>query len=187
MSSAKPSITAYLLRLFGRGYDRTSVGLKHRDGPFVLPAPANLHAQIAAGAPLNITDGWLPMPVPSRAPRISMGPGTVPCVLTLTGKRFGVTKQIVFNVTGEGDYDADIVLDENTSLVSNIDPGGTVDVKTGLGWGLPNPANDAEQYAIDGVAGTPNLDWLTGSVRISPASPPDGVKAYVITYTPRFE
>ena len=66
MSSLKPPVTAFLARYFGRSFDRCTVGTKHREGPHVLPAPANLHAQIAAGAALNVTTGWNPMPVPPR-------------------------------------------------------------------------------------------------------------------------
>jgi len=185
-SSAKPTITSYLVRLFNGRYAYALTGIKQREC-FVLPAPANLHDPIdlAGGVAADITTGFVAMPSPSRPVRISLtGMGAVGGKVTLTVKRFGQTLDRVITIA-PGDTDDVIAFDEITRLRTDTAVKGTLTLKTGLGWGLANPANDAEEFAIDGVRGTVDMDWTTGTVRTTTV--PDGTKRFSIVYTPRFE
>ncbi len=191
MSSTKPAITVEPLGMKGPLAAKTTLlkkGLKHRDGPHVLPAPAALHATITpTGSPLNVTTGFSAMPSPSRVPRVTLGVDSVACRITLTGTRLGASQTAYVDATGAGDFDFGVAFDTITALTTNVDPEGDLDLKTGLGWGLPDAINDAEEFAVDGVRATVDVDYLSGTVRLTSGQIPNGTKKYSITYTPRYE
>lgn len=91
------------------------------------------------------------------------------------------------DATGEGDFDYGVAFDTITALITNVDPEGDLDLKTGLGWGLPDAINEVEEFAVDGVRATPDVDYLSGTVRLTGAQIPNGTKKYNVTYTPRNE
>lgn len=187
-TSPKPPMVQEPVGLFDRGYRAMRKGLMQLVGPLVLPAPAALHADIAStGAALNITTGFAAMPYPARCVRLTLaGAMSVAGRVTIYGKRLGLDNVQTIGVSGEGDFDGVIALDEITRLTTDKDLKGTLSVKTGLGFGLPNAIDEIGAVAVDGVRITADVDWATGTVRL-PGNAPDGTKKFTAEYRSRYE
>jgi len=158
--------------------------IKHID----LASPANLHAQYAAGAPLNSSSGFTAMPDPSRTVQLVVGAGGVACDFTVTGTRFGAAQSEVVAGTGAGTFQSTKAYDSITSLTSNVDPADTVDLQTGSGVGLPEAFDGAlVRYSVDGVdTAITGSDAASGTVLIAPGSPPNGARDFAVVYNPAY-
>ena len=90
-------------------------------------AEYTVHTQVAGGAALNITTGWVAPPA-SFPLIITMGVGTVACTVTVTGvDTAGDTKSEAVTVTAAGVYTTTTEWASIIKVVSSIDPVGTSD------------------------------------------------------------
>lgn len=114
-------------------------------------AGALLHAQVAAGAPLNVTADFTPQ-LPARTCQIILGVGGAnPVTYTITGLGMdGMVQTDTIVATGAGTYQGTMAFTSITSLTSDVNPGGTTDLGTGVGFGLPNAGGII--YSIDTLA-----------------------------------
>lgn len=144
-----------------------------------------LLAPIAAGAPLN-NNGPFAVVRPARVVRITLGVGGAnPVVYTITGYDvFGdpITQQIT--ATGPGTYEGTKAIDTIQNVSSDVNPGGTTTVATGVGFsfgpwtGLDSITDDV---GVDGVL--ENLDSFDeATATVVPSTAPDGTHVYTIRF-----
>lgn len=190
-SPAKPAVisTPLGLRTSTNKNVKITKGLIQQIGPLILPAPAALHADFDGTAGIiDETTGFSAMPLPGRCVRIVItGMSAVAGICYVYGTRLGVNVTREIAVTGAGTFDDTIALDTITRFRTSVKIDGTISLKTGLGFGLPNAADDATEFAVSGVRATPDVDWPTGTVRLTSGQIPDGTKTYQINYLPRYE
>lgn len=155
--------------------------------PAPLAAGTAMHAQVAAGAALNVTTGFT-NPLPSRTARIVLGVGGAnPVVYTIDGVGMdGRSTTDTINATGAGTYDGVKAFREVTKLSSNIDPGGTTDLQTGPGLGIPSThptdvLSSIDLLSCDGIVEAGTKTASSGTV--IPSTAPNGVRNYVVRGT----
>lgn len=87
-----------------------------------------LHAVIAAGAPLNVTTGWVTLPIPGLI-TIVLGAGGVATNYTVIGKGLsGELQSEVIAASGAGSFISVLEYTSIISLTSNVNPTGTTTV-----------------------------------------------------------
>lgn len=153
----------------------------------LLPAKGvSVHAQVAAGAAVNVSTAFT-VPYPRRALEIVLGATSVPSVVyTVKGTRVdGVAQTLTCTAAGAGTYevgDGAQPFETVTSLTSDIDPGGTTDLKTADGFGVGEPFVGTPVVSADGVVdATPTaLNAAWGGVK--PTTIPNGTHAYGVRY-----
>jgi hypothetical protein len=124
--------------------------------PFMLTlvlatAGALLHAQVAAGGPLNVTTDFT-VQLPARTCQIVLGSGGAnPVTYTISGLGMdGKAQTDTIVATGAGTYQGTKAFTSITKLVSDVDPLGTTDLGTGVGFGIPNVGGII--YSIDALS-----------------------------------
>lgn len=107
--------------------------------PVAAGAANPYHAQVAAGAPLNVNAAWT-LYNPARNVQIILGAGGAnPVVYTVTGTDYAgeaLTEQIT--ALGPGTYNGNSIFHTITSVTSDIDPAGATDILVGERMGLPS-------------------------------------------------
>ncbi len=87
-----------------------------------------LHAVIAAGAPLNVTTGWVTLPIPGLI-TIVLGAGGVATNYTVIGKDLsGNLQSEVIAASGAGSFVSTLEYTSIISLTSDVNPTGTTTV-----------------------------------------------------------
>jgi hypothetical protein len=163
-------------------------GATHRYEVDKIPAApgVSLLAPIAAGAPLN-NNGPFAVVRPARVARITLGVGGAnPVVYTVTGfDVFGETITEQITATGPGTYEGLKAFDTVQNVSSDVNPGGTTTIATGIGFsfgpwtGLDSITDDV---GVDGVL--ENLDSFDeATATVVPSTVPDGMHVYTIRFT----
>lgn len=153
----------------------------------VLPLRApgtNIVSQYAAGAIINDTTGPFVMTLPTRTIRCVLGVGGAnPVSVTITGTDYAgnpLTETIV--CTGAGTYEGEKAFDAVSKVQTNVDPGGTLDVRTGLGVGLGVPMTALVGMSVDGtVESAASVD--VNSATVVPTTTPNSSKVFAFLYT----
>lgn len=103
-------------------------------GHQVIIAPTNVLTQQAAGAPLNVSAGFTLAPRNHNVGyslRIVLGVGGVATKFTILGTYSNIVNQrAVINANGAGTFETDIPFTTITALLSDVNPGGTVDLQS---------------------------------------------------------
>ena len=157
----------------------TTQHFEHDWGAIAAPGTA-IHAQVAAGAPLNVTTAFT-LPFPRRTCEIILGAGGAnPVVYTITGTAVdGSTITDMISAAGPGTYQGAKAFETITSLTSNIDPAGTTDLKTGNGVACAQPFDALDVFAINDVAvAAASSDGASGTIVPNPSTPPDGTRRF---------
>jgi len=151
----------------------------------LLPAKGvSVHAQVAAGAALNVTTAFT-VPYPRRALEIVLGVGGVnPVVFTVKGTKVdGSAATLTKSCAGAGTYDVGDgaqAFETVTSLTSDVDPGGTTDLKTSDGFSVGEVFSGTPVVSVDGVVdASPTLNAAWGGVK---STAPNGTHAYAVRY-----
>jgi len=153
----------------------------------LLPAKGvSVHAQVAAGAAVNVATAFT-VPFPRRALEIVLGVGGVnPVVFTVVGTKVdGSAATLTKSCAGAGTYevgDGAQAFETVTSLTSDVDPGGTTDLKTADGFSVGEVFTGTPLVSVDGVVDTSPtaLNGAWGGVK--PATIPNGTHAYAVRY-----
>lgn len=150
---------------------------------------AAVHAQYAAGAPINDLVGPFLTQIPARTCRVVLGVGGVNPVYTITGRTVfgGDPVTDVITATGAGTYEGDVAYDEIISFVSDIDPGGTTDLQTGKGFSL-GPQSGLSGGIVQstiGVNGVKEIATVAEEITatVVPVTAPNGSRVFTIRYT----
>jgi hypothetical protein len=162
----------------GGTLDSAAVYYGQEFGPLAA-AGTNYVAQYAGGAAIDDAVGPFARFVPQRTVRIVLGVGGAnPVVYTIDGTDFaGNAIQDIITAAGAGTYEGDIAFRTITRVRSNVDPVGTTDVRTGVGFGLGMAVTGIDGVGVDGALEAPtSTDTATGTV--VPATAPDGAHTY---------
>lgn len=163
-----------------------AVAVPRQDTYLALTAPGtNYVAQYAAGAAINDAVGPFVVPrYPFRTARIVLGATVVPAVVyTINGTdAFGNVVQDVINAAGAGTYEGAIAFATITSFLSDVDPGGTTDLRTGNGFCLSSPVDTAiTELAVTEVVEAPVSVHLTSGT-VVPTTAPNGAHNFIVRY-----
>ncbi|MFA5166865.1 MAG: hypothetical protein WC449_06270 [Candidatus Paceibacterota bacterium] len=153
--------------------------------PALVAPGANYVAQYAAGAAIDDAVGPFVVPgYPFRTARIVLGATIVPAVIyTIDGTdAFGNIVQDIINAAGAGTYEGDVAFETITRFRSNIDPGGTTDLRVGNGFCLSSPIDAAITRLVVGV--TPEAAVAVGltSGTVVPTTVPNGALNFLVRY-----
>lgn len=146
-------------------------------------AGVNIVAQYASGAALNDAAGPFVCQLPVRSVRLVLGVGGAnPVAVTVEGTINGATISETISCTGAGTYEGTKLFDTITKVRSNIDPGGTLDVRTGLLAGLGFACASIDLLSCDGVLeAIPTKDIATGMFKTTTA--PNGTRVFTVRGT----
>jgi hypothetical protein len=151
----------------------------------VPPAPgATIHASIAAGAPLNVSSAFTQM-LPGTNIRLSRGGAGSATVYTVTGTRFGAVQTEIINSNGASDVEGVKIFDTVTNLASDVDPGTTTVVKTGLIIGTAMTFASIRYLGVGANGANGVVETATATAAkdgFTPTSTPDGSKVFQIYY-----
>lgn len=158
----------------------------YRSHNFLAPAAkgTNYVAQYASGAPIADVTGPFTRFFPPRNVNVILTGGTAHPVVTVTGTDYkGATITEAFSfTTGPATIQGTKAFKTITGVSSDIDPGGTVDVKVGDALGLPcgfaSIVALAQGVTLDTVAAS---DGTTGCVR--PTTLPNGALNFTVYFT----
>jgi len=152
----------------------------------VPPAPGTqIHASMAGGAALNVSTAFTRI-MPASNIRLSRGAAGNATVYTVTGTRFGSAQTETINSNGASDVEGNKIFDTVTQITSDVDPGTTTTMKSGVIVGLDRVAVAIEFLAVgtsdaNGVVETGTLNSAKDG--FTPTTAPDGSKVFHIRYT----
>jgi hypothetical protein len=164
------------------GISNQNATLKRQEMLAALPAPVNIHAQFAAGAAINANSGFT-VPFPRRTCRVVVGAMGVEVNFTVTGTDItgAPLTEPIHVAAGGGTVDGTKAFESITSFVSDVDPGDTVDLKTGKGFAVSAPFAALDVLSVDGAVETATSVAAQGTV--TPTSTPDGTKVFAVRYS----
>lgn len=163
--------------------------------PFMLTlvlatAGALLHDQVAAGAALNVTTGFT-LQLPARTCQILLGVGGAnPVTYTITGIGMdGKVQTDTIVATGAGTYQGTKAFASITSLTSSVDPGGTTDLGTGPGFGIPNAGGIVHSIDVLSVLGVIEGGVLKSpsTATVIPTTAPNNTRVFTVYGTYDFD
>jgi hypothetical protein len=153
---------------------------------YASPAPgATIHALVASGAAVSVASAFTQM-IPATNARISRSGAGNPTVYTVTGTRFGVAQTETINSNGASDVEGVKVFDTITAWSSDVDPGVSSTLKTGVIIGLAQVCTAIDFF---GVAATAAANAVAEAATLNaakdgftPTTAPDGTKVFDIRY-----
>lgn len=141
------------------------------------------HAQYAGGAAINDATGPWTMPLPRRTVEVVLGTsGANPVNVTITGTASdGSALTDVIACAGVGTYQGVKAFETITSVTSDVDPVGTVDIKTGKGFAVAEPFATLDALSVNGVVESASSSHAASGT-VVPTTSPDSAKDFTVRY-----
>lgn len=149
-----------------------------------LAAPGTAYVgQYAAGAPLDDSAGPFAQFFPPRTVQVVAGAGAAAHSVTVTGTDCNGNPLVeVIAVAGPGTVQGARAFSTVTRIQTNIDPGGTLDIQTGKGFGLGPGVASLNLLSVDeAVEAAASSHAATGTV--VPTTAPNGTRRFAVQYT----
>lgn len=143
----------------------------------------NYVGQYAPGGVIDDAVGPFTAFFPPRNIQVVLGAGGVnPVTVTVDGLDYkGDPIPIVFTCTGPGTYQLPNVVHSVTRVRATPDPGGTLDIQTGDGFGLPSGFDSIQKLVVGGTVEAPSAVHLASGGFV-PTTVPNGVLNYIVRY-----
>lgn len=139
--------------------------------------------QYAAGAPIDDSVGPFAQFFPPRTVQVVAGVGAAAHTVTITGTDCnGNALTDTINVTAAGTFQGARAFSTVTRVQTNIDPGGTINIQAGTGFGIgPGVATLNLLSVNEAVEAPASSHAATGTV--IPTTVPNGTRRYAVQYT----